>query len=1015
MSTVPAAPQRTRSSVDAEDRAVHLYGLLRGVRLWGMVQAGAVRLLCGASLLIVAALGAILADAVLGLPAGVRIVVDVALIAGVLGVVAVLGWEIARRRFDPRREARQVESRLNVPHNLLINAVEFASEPGDADSPQLRERVVRMAEERARDISAVDVLPFRPLGRALAWAAGAVLLGLTFWLSAPRLFSMVLPRYLDPHGDHPPFTLTTFDISLSPEPVYHGRPATITAVLGGPERIERADVVFLAEPENDAGAALETQRTPMFGTGEQTYVLELERATRSRRFYIDTPSGRSVTQSLPVVETPFFESVTVRYEYPAYTGWEPREQPLDGRGLRGIAGTEVVITARGNLPLASGRFELGTGAPSVKTSTASPAVQTAPLLPLADAPATVQGRVRLAQNGTFSLSLTGVSGGESLEPLTGVVQVMPDLPPRIAIVEPQPHVIVVENWNVPVIVEAVDDIGIAGVKLSRSVNGWGPATIDLTMQSQRSGVVRGESGFDLAELGARAGDLITFYATAADTHPSPTQFTDTPTHVIQVISEEDYVQFARQQYQMDDLAAEFEAIQEQLDQLQRQREDALAELESLQKQLEENPDDPELASRMKAAEEQLRRLAEQAESLAKKLEERAEQMQLYELEQPYTEGLKQLAEQMRQQSQAAESAADALQKLQKEGTSSGNRQQLEEAAESLRQQQAGLDQPAREQRQATREDLELFQMADQLLTQSERLKSIIQQQRELATRLGEFQNRSSLSPEEQQRADQLARQQEGLEQELQDVARQMEAAAESAQERLPRMSESARKIAETIRDQQIPEDQQQAASRAREGEGRTAHERAESAANKLEALAGQCSDCQGAAGEMAGELDGPLSLSMESLERSLQQLAQGRSLPGLPRPGQGGSLGNNPASGGSGTAGQGGRPEGGAGQDARWRPGQTFPGSQSRTPILGPRQQVEVEQRPQPGGRLGGNERGTFLPGSVGGERGDSENLTPEARQFGSSSTGNLRGVPVPYRKDAEAYFRRLAEDEAGR
>jgi hypothetical protein len=1018
-----AVPERSRPTVPVEDRAVHLYGLLRGVNRWQMFQIGTRITLLLAAIVLAAALGAILLDAVLALPAGLRLTIDVAVVLALLVGGGALIRELLRQRFDPRRAARQVECRLNVPNSLLINAVEFANSPAANDSPALRDRVVRMAEERARDLSAADVLPLRPVWRALGLAAAAAgLLGLA-WLTAPRMFAMVLPRYLDPSGDHPPFTLTTFDVAITPEPVYHGRPATITALLGGPEQVERADVAFLAEPAQGELAALPEQRTPMFRTDEQKFVLELEAADQSRRFYIDTPSGRSPTLRFDVVEVPFFEGVTVRYEYPAYTGWPPQEQSLDARGMRALAGTEAIITARSNLPLASGRLSVSMAGqrgqvenlPHGSAAAAPGAFSDYGLTPLAGDPRAVQGRIRLDQSGHYSLSLSATSGGESLEPLAGPITVVADKPPRVAIVEPQPHVIVVENWDVPVIIEAADDVGVAGLRLSRSVNGWGPATIDLAFEPSRAGAVRAEAGFDLAALGARAGDVIEYYATAADNHANPAQFTDSATHVIQVISEKDYVQFARQQYQMDDLAAEFEAIQEQLDALQQQREAALKQLEEVQKQLEQNPGDPELQQQLKDAEEQLQKLAQQSEALAKKLEERAKQMQLYEVEQPYTEGLKQLAEQMRQQSQAAQATAEALQQLQKNGATPENQKQLADAADKLRQQQAGLDDESRQQREATQQDLELYQMADRMLSQSERLKSIIQQQRELATRLGEFQNQSSLSPQEQQRADQLAKQQEGLEQELQEVAKELEAAAEAAEERLPKMSESARKIAEAIREQQIPEDQQQAASQARQGSGRAAHERADSAAHKLEALAGQCPNCQGAAGEMAGELDGPLSLSMDSLQRSLEQMSQGRSLPGLPRPGSGKGNGQSRGEGGSGMAGQSGQPQGGEGSNSRWRPGQTFPGSQSRTPILGPRMMVEEQQRPQPGGRLGGNERGTFVSGSSGGERGDAESLTPEAREFGATSAGSLRGVPVPYRKDAEAYFRRLAEDEAAK
>lgn len=984
---------------------MHLFGLLRGVGRVQLFQAGTIGVAIALAALVIFALLAIFADALFALPTALRIGLSGVALLGTAWATGWLGYRWFQLRFDPRLVARQVECRLNLSDNLLINAVEFAAASPAGDSPVLRDRVVRLAEERARELSALEVLPFRPVWRALGGMLLASLVALGCWLAAPRLFATVVPRFIDPRGDHPPFTLVTFDIAIAPEPVYHGRPATITATFGGPEQVKTADVVFLDDA--NAVTAREPLRAPMFRQEEQTFVLELERAEQSRRFYIDTPKGRSATQDLVVTEVPFIEEVTVRYEYPAYTGWTALDQPLDARGLRGLVGTTAVITASSNLPLSSGRFEMTTQA-------AGAAQETFALSPLPNEPQRVQGRIPLKTSGRFSLTLKATSGGESFEPFTGTVAVTPDRAPRVAIVQPQPHVIVVEDWQVPVVIEAVDDVGIAGLRFSRSVNGWGPSTVALPFESHRSGAVRATTEFDLAALGARAGDLITYYATAADNHPDPTQFADSETCVIQVISEEEYVQFARQQYQVDELAAEFAAIQERLDELQHQREAALAALAEAERQLAENPDNPELQQKLEAAQKELEQLSEQAESLAKKLAERAEQMQLYDLEQPYTDGLKTLAKQLQQQSDAAQAVAEALERLRKEGSTPANRESLQQAADALRSQQQGLDQEAQDQREATQEDLELVQMADRMLAQSERLNSIVQQQRELATRLGEFQNQPSISPQEQQRADQLARQQELLEQELQDVAQELEAGADAAQDPLPKMSASAREIIEAIRSEQIPEDQQQAAAQARQGAVRDAHQRADSAAVKLEALAQKCSSCQSAAGEMAGQLDGPLSLSLESLQQSLEQMAQGRGLPGLPRQDSGDGQGQQSGSSGSGQSGESGQSTGGTGQNQRWRPGQTFPGSQSRTPILGPRTLVEQEPS-QPGGQLGGNHRGTFAPGLSGDPLGEAEVLTPEARAHRATSAGNLRGVPVPYRKDAEAYFRRLAEDEAAK
>lgn len=1016
MSTVETTSRPTRPPLPAEYQAVHLYGLLQGASRLALALSAAA--LCGWSVaaLVLLVLVAVLADAVFAFPAAVRMAIDGGLLAAAGLVLLRLLRDGLRNRFDARRAARLVECRLDLRDNVLINAVEFAESRPRHDSPQLRQRVVQMAEERARNISALDILSWRPLARALAAAGLALLVAGILWLAVPQLFAMVSPRYLDPSGDHPPFTLVTFAVRIEPDPVYHGRPATIRADLGGPEEIDQATVVFLddANPDN-------VESAPMFHREAGTFELSLAHPDRSRRFYIDTPRGRSATYQLVVEEIPFFEEVTVRYESPQYTGWPAQEQRLEARGLRGLVGTVAVITARSHLPLASGRLDLfpspaHPGAVGAATSPARSERTTATsirLTPDPKDPRSVTGRVVLRQNGQFSLSLQGASGGESLEPLTGPVQVTADRPPRVAILEPAPHVMVVENWKVRITVEAADDVAVSGLSLNRSVNGWGPSRLELPLQEDRAGVVRGEAWLDLADLGAQSGDIITCYATAQDNHPDPPQFADSETCVLQVISHEEYLQFARQQHQIDDLLAEVAAVRSQLEQLEKQRQTAVDELDELRQRLAAQPDDPELTEALQQAEADLQKLARQTSSLAEKLQQRAEQSRLYEVEEPLQQLLKRTAEELRQQAERETAAADALRQLREAGNSPERREALETALDALRPPQPDSGDNSQQQLAEAEQDLELYRLADELLATAERLRSVIQQQRDLATRLAEFQDRASLTSSQQQRADQLAREQELLEQELQEIRRQLAQTAETSQERLPKMSASAQKIAEQIGSEKIPEDQQQAADQARRGSGRTAHQRAAAAADKLEALAGEPPTPGQCAGEMCSGLDGPLSLSPGSVEQTLRQLSQGRNIPGPPRPGQGNGQGQRSGGSGSGMTGTGGQPQGGAGQfPSDWRPGQSFPGSQARLPILGP-QVMSQEHPPQSGSQFGSNERSLLAPIQSGEPLGDAESLTPQSRLQRSSAIGTLRGVPIPYRKEAEAYFRRLAEDAA--
>ncbi len=102
---------------------------------------------------------------------------------------------------------------------------------------------------------------------------------------------------------------------------------------------------------------------------------------------------------------------------------------------------------------------------------------------------------------------------------------------------------------------------------------------------------------------------------------------------------------ARQKYQMDQLAKEFDAFRRRLENLKSQREKLLDELAALQKKFDAGqPSAPDELRKMAQLEARLKEFAEQAQQLAKDLHERAAQAQLYNLEQPYRDNLERLSQ-----------------------------------------------------------------------------------------------------------------------------------------------------------------------------------------------------------------------------------------------------------------------------------------------------------------------------------------------------------------------------------
>jgi hypothetical protein len=619
-----------------------------------------------------------------------------------------------------------------------------------------------------------------------------------------------------------------------------------------------------------------------------------------------------------------------------------------------------------------------------------------------DEPDVGVGEFTIERNGRFELSIRSESGHAS-DILTGPIVALPDRPPRIAITAPAETLIAVEGWKVPVEIQASDDVGVERIRLFRGVNGWSPSPLTLPYEADESGIAQARALFDLEELGAKAGDMITYYASVDERASGRPQSADTTTHTIQVISEDEYREFARQQYQLDDLAEELESLQKEIDRLDKERSAALEELEQLIKRQEagEPLNDAE-RERMERLEKQIGRFASDAAELARTLNERAEEMLLYEIEQQYTEELKKLAGELQQQADNAEHLSKLMEQQRNSGSPKPS-DELRQAARQFKDSAGPFNQATSDQLKELAEDLETLQKADTLNAQVERLQAVAAQQRELANRLAELAGRTSLSPDEQARADRFAKEQELLAQELESLQKELREAAVAARDKLPEMAESARQLAETLDQLAVPQEQMSAARQAREQHGDAAHQHAESAAKKLESLmkaAGAVKDSPG----LGQGLDGPLQLSQQRLRNLMDQLRRARRPPGLGQRSR--SSGQNSGEGEGAGNSAGGQPRGNQG---RLKPGQGPPRGDAQ--VMGPRTREAVESSDS-SATTQADGKGRFVIPGLSGEAPSAEVLAPAARQSEGLSGTNLRGVPVGYRDAAEAYFRRLSEEQ---
>lgn len=930
---------------------------------------------------------AILIDSVLGLPLWGLILTD-AVLTGVLvyGFTWLVGT-VRRYRYEPKRTARMIESRTGLVSNDLINSVELAGLEADSI---LAKMAVDKGDAAIEKVKPDTLLNKQSLRRAMLGFAVSILGFMSLWIAVPDLFATVIPRLLLPSGDHPAYTLTKFEIEVQPVPVQFGGPAKITAKIDSPQPVNDVWVVFENQAKDDQASA----KMYMLQNAEGAYTLALSSVREATRFYVATDSGRSAWHELTVDMRPRVEKVLVRYIYPTYTKWQDANFELSNMPIEALRGTRVRLEIISNVGLKGGVMTLRTEDGKARTIEAQVDESNTAI-------AAFQFEVQ--DNGYYEINLTGGTGAKSVSVWSGKVKVLEDLPPKVTILQPEREVIAPENWEVKVLVRVSDDIGVTKLVINRSVNQWGPTEVELQPKyagSRTDGVA--EYTFDLKALGARGGDVISYFATGYDNLPGAAQSADSEMGYIYVITEEEYQSLVKSEEGVESLTREVEELQKAMDDLQKEEERLAKEMEELQKKIESQGGNMRLEDqdRFEQLKREMEDLAKNKQALSDQMKKRAEEKPLFEdLEKEFQQKLDEMSEQLKKEAEEMKKSAQQM-------NGANPLESLRKAQEQLQQQPNQNEQEFQHDLQQRQQDLELLGLAAKMMQQMDRIANVADMQKELAEKMSRFNREANLDPADAKALQRLGELQQELRDELNDATAELDHLAEQAAGSLPRMAKSAGDIVGQIREMQIEPDQRDAANHAHDQEGTEAYTKAKSAADKLDELikSNSAQSLQGNGQSTQGDLDGLLGFNRQQMSNLLNQLGQGQpgrgfgSQPGqTPGQGMGNGQGASPGSSGLSGMGQGSR-SGGSRQMSMVGP------NQNRPQLDGPRSNrsgFQSGNRPGTGEGPGGRWVGDAGSGA---ERIRVDDIRREREARG------MLGVSPRYRNLAELYFRRLNE-----
>lgn len=241
-------------------------------------------------------------------------------------------------------------------------------------------------------------------------------------------------------------------------------------------------------------------------------------------YWVETPDGsRSPRYTVTPVDPLFLSEVRLELIFPPHTGRLPEELRGEIPLLTLPMGTRIQVEGRGSRDLAEAGLDPedgGSGAAELEVAGSRFSGQWVP-----------------RSDGRYRWRLRDQAGGApGVEPPPLDVVVVPDSIPFVRMAFPGQDTILPPGSRQPLVVEARDDYGVAGVEIvawrvAASGQGEEPRTQRLDVAGTRAVLVR--PTLDVSRWGLSPGDEVRYYARALDNAPAP-QAGRTPEYVLRV-------------------------------------------------------------------------------------------------------------------------------------------------------------------------------------------------------------------------------------------------------------------------------------------------------------------------------------------------------------------------------------------------------------------------------------------------------------------------------------------------
>jgi hypothetical protein len=286
------------------------------------------------------------------------------------------------------------------------------------------------------------------------------------------------------------------------------------AVLAKVQGFKAKDVKLFVRYDEGNEAEAQWERAamqPARTADDANFSLTLYALRAPLAYYAIADGIKSAEYQVKVVDVPRIDSLSLRYEYPQWTGLPPKVE-TKVRDIGAVADTQVQLTVRASEPLEQPVLVLDESQVVMTANKSEGAAG-------ASGSASV-GALTVTKPGRYHLS-SRVAG--ELVALTDDydIAVIKDEPPTVEIVKPGRDWRASSVEEVPVVIRAKDDFRLTTLEMRYAVNGGAWQSVKLPANSQQ---IDAKSILQMEELGGKTplvpGDLVSYYAVTKDRNQS---------------------------------------------------------------------------------------------------------------------------------------------------------------------------------------------------------------------------------------------------------------------------------------------------------------------------------------------------------------------------------------------------------------------------------------------------------------------------------------------------------------